>query len=138
MRLYNVYGKLQSKNVTKFLIKWDSKSRSKLQFAAKQILKEYWENQIVYEEFPVYGSKMKVDFLNATKKIAIEVNGPQHSSFNKFFHSNSRMKYLESIKRDYEKALWLEQNNFTLIELEKDDVENLNKEFIHDKFNITI
>ena len=138
MRLYNVYGKLQSKNVTKFLIDWDSKSRSKLQFKAKQFFKTVWGNQIVYEEFPVFGSRMKVDLLNATKKIAIEVNGPQHSSFNKFFHNNSRMKYLDSLKRDHEKSLWLEQNNFTLIELEKEDVEKLNKEFIYDKFKIYI
>ena len=138
MRLYNVYGKLQSKNVTKFLIDWEGKSRSKLQFKAKQFFKTVWENQIVYEEFPVFGSKMKVDLLNATKKIAIEVNGPQHSSFNKFFHNNSRMKYLDSLKRDHEKSLWLEQNSFTLIELEKRDLETLSRESICKKFNITI
>jgi len=138
MRLYNVYGKLQSKNVTRFLIDWDSKSRSKLQFKAKQFFKTIWENQIVYEEFPVFGSKMKVDLLNATKKIAIEVNGPQHSRFNKFFHNNSRMNYLESLKRDHQKSLWLEQNNFTLIELEEKDVNALNREFIYDKFKILV
>jgi hypothetical protein len=138
MRLYNVYGKLQSKNVTKFLIDWEGKSRSKLQFKAKQFFKTVWENQIVYEEFPVFGSRMKVDFLNATKKIAIEVNGPQHSSFNKFFHNNSRMKYLDSLKRDHEKSLWLEQNNFTLVELEKKDVETLSRELLCEKFKIII
>ena len=138
MRLYNLYGKLQSKNVTKFLIKWDSKSRWKLQFKAKQFFKPIWENQIVYEEFPVFGSRMKVDLLNATKKIAIEVNGPQHSSFNKFFHNNSRMNYLESLKRDHEKSLWLEQNNFTLIELEKKDVDTLSRELLCEKFKIII
>ena len=138
MRLYNVYGKLQSKNVTKFLIDWEGKSRSKLQFKAKQFFKTVWENQIVYEEFPVFGSRMKVDFLNATKKIAIEVNGPQHSSFNKFFHNNSRMKYLDSLKRDHEKSLWLEQNSFTLVELEKKDVETLSRELLCEKFKIII
>jgi|TARA_R110002020_G_scaffold154981_1_gene335739 hypothetical protein len=138
MRLYNIYGKLQSKNVTKYLIDWDSKSRSKLQFKAKQFFKTVWSNQVIYEEFPVFGSKMKVDFLNATKKIAIEVNGPQHSSFNKFFHNNSRMNYLESLKRDHQKSLWLEQNNFTLIELEKKEVDNLNRDLIYEKFNVLI
>lgn len=81
---------------------------------------------------------MKVDLLNATKKIAIEVNGPQHSSFNKFFHNNSRMNYLESLKRDHEKSLWLEQNNFTLIELEKKDVDTLSRELLCEKFKIII
>jgi hypothetical protein len=138
MRLYNIYGKLQSKNVSKYLIDWDSKSRSKLQFNTKQFLKTVWDGQIVYEEFPVFGSKMKVDFLNATKKIAIEVNGPQHSSFNKFFHNNSRMNYLESLKRDHQKSLWLDQNNFTLIELEKKEVDNINEQLIYEKFNVKI
>ena len=81
---------------------------------------------------------MKVDFLNATKKIAIEVNGPQHGNFNKFFHSNSRVKYLDSITRDHQKALWLEQNNYKLIELEQKDVPLLNKAFFKEEFDVLI
>ena len=138
MRLYNIHGKLASKRVTKFLIDWHKKSRSKVQFQVKQFLKPFWENQIVYEEFPVYGSRMKVDILNATKKIAIEVQGGQHSSFNKFFHNNSRAKYLESIKRDVQKAEWLEKNNFILIEIDEKEVKNLSKTYFIDNFNIAI
>jgi hypothetical protein len=85
MRLLNIYGRLERKNVNKYLIKWDKPSRSKIQFEVKRFLKRYWQSCVVYEEFPVYGSRMKVDILNATKKIAIEVNGAQHSNFNKFF-----------------------------------------------------
>ena len=130
MRLYNIRGKLQSKLVGKYLIKWDEKSRSKIQFKVKQFLKGYWENHVVYEEFPVYGSRMKVDILNATKKIAVEVNGRQHSNFNAFFHNNSRAKYLASIKRDVEKREWLEKNGFALIEIEEDEVPKLSEDFI--------
>ena len=130
MRLYNIKGKLQSKLVTKYLIKWNKKSRSKIQFKVKQFLKSYWENHVVYEEFPVYGSRMKVDILNATKKIAVEVNGRQHSSFNSFFHNNSRAEYLKSIKRDVEKANWLEMNGYTLIEIEEHEVPKLGEDFI--------
>jgi len=46
---------------------------------------------------------MKVDMINMTKRIAVEVQGAQHESFNKFFHGNSRANYLKSIKRDYHK-----------------------------------
>jgi hypothetical protein len=130
VRLYNIKGKLQSRMVTRFLIDWDKKSRSKIQFKVKQFLRSYWENHVVYEEFPVYGSRMKVDILNATKKIAVEVNGRQHSSFNSFFHNNSRANYLSSIKRDVQKAEWLEKNGFTLIEIEEDEVNKLSEEFI--------
>ena len=76
------------KNVSKYKIDWEKKSRSKIQFAVKQFLKPHWCYQVCFEEFPVFGSKMSVDILNATKKIAIEVNGPQHKKFNKFFHNN--------------------------------------------------
>ena len=103
MRLYNVYGKLQSKQVTRFLVNWDKPCRSKVQFKTKQFLKKFCENQVVYEEFPVYGTKMKVDILNATKKIAVEVQGNQHVSFNKFFHNNSRLNILSQSRETLKK-----------------------------------
>jgi len=138
MRLYNAYGRLQNRSVSKYLINWDGKSRSKLQMRAKHLFKPLWIAHVVYEEFPVYGTRMKVDFLNATIKVAVEVNGPQHSSFNKFFHGNSRAKYLASIKRDWEKAEWLEKNGYKLIELEESDLEDLSKKYIEDTFKIKI
>ena len=138
MRLYNINGKLVKKSVSRFLVKWDEKSRSKIQFATKQFLKPLWLSHVVYEEFPVYGSLLKVDFLNATRRIAVEVNGKQHSEFNKFFHSNSRTEYLKSIKRDCAKAQWLEKNNFTLIEIEQDEVPLLSRDFIYSKYEILI
>lgn len=138
MRLYNIYGKLQSKNVSKYLIDWDKKSRSKVQFETKQFLKSFWKNQVVYEEFPVFGSRMTVDILNATKKIAIEVQGKQHIEFNKFFHGNSREKYLQSIKRDLKKAEWLESNDYTLIEINEDEVCGLSKSFFEKKFKVKL
>ena len=126
MRLYNIQGRLQARKVSKYLIKWNKKSRSKIQFEVKQFLKPYWKNQIVYEEFPVYGSRMTVDIVNATKKIAIEVQGRQHKEFNKFFHK-TRGNYLESIKRDYIKREWLEKNDFILIEVEEKEINKLSK-----------
>ena len=35
MRLYNTQGRLQNKNVSKYLISWRKKSRSKIQFQTK-------------------------------------------------------------------------------------------------------
>ena len=117
MRLYNVRGRLVSKNVSKYLIDWGSKSRSKIQKTVKDFLAEYWRGCVVYEEFPVYGTRLKVDILNASRMQAVEVHGDQHIKFNKFFHSNSREKYLDSISRDSQKYEWLEQNNFKVIEM---------------------
>ena len=138
MRLYNIYGKLQNRNVSKFLIDWDKKSRSKVQFAVKSFLFPFWKAHVVYEEFPVFGSRMKVDIMNFTKKIAIEVQGAQHNNFNAFFHKNSRANYLESIKRDVKKAEWLERNAFHLIEINENEAYNCTKEWFEKKFKVSL
>jgi len=138
MRLLNINGKLVNKNVRKNLIVWEGKSRSKLQFKFKQFFYPYWKSNIVYEEFPVYGTMLKVDILNATKRIAIEIQGDQHESFNKFFHGNSRLKYLQSIKRDVKKEKWLEINGFKFLELYENDLKILSPQYIEEKFNIFI
>jgi hypothetical protein len=138
MKLYNIYGKVVSKNVSKYIIDWDSDSRSKIQFKTKQFLKKYWLNHIVYEEFPVFSSRLKVDILNATRKIAVEVHGPQHSAFNKFFHNDSRLNYLKSIKRDVAKEKWLTLNKFILVEVYTDEVDWLSEKFFLEKFNIIL
>ena len=81
---------------------------------------------------------MKVDFINATKKIAIEVNGPQHDEFNKFFHGNSRAKYLQSIKRDHQKAEWLEKNNFIIMQIYESDIKLLSPSYVTKTFGISL
>jgi hypothetical protein len=138
MRLFNVNGKLVGKSVHKYRLDWDKKSRSKIQFKVKKFLKQYWKNHVCYEEFPVYGTRLKVDILNATKRIAVEVNGDQHDQFNKFFHNSSRTVFLQSITRDSIKADWLEKNKFTLIEIKEDEVDDLSLDFIQETFKIDI
>ena len=136
MRFINVNGRLQKKSVSKYLINWDKKSRSKIQFKVKKFLEPFWKAHIVFEEFPVYGSRLKVDILNATNKVAVEVQGGQHNAFNKFFHGDSRLKYLESIKRDMKKAEWLEMNKFKLIEINENEVDKLSKSFFRKQFGL--
>ena len=137
MRLYNIRGRLRFKNVSKKLISWNKKSRSKLQKKVKDFLKPYWKNHVCYEEFPVYGTRMSVDLLNATRKIAIEVNGEQHEKYNKFFHKN-RLNYFYSIKRDFNKRKWLERNGYNLIEINYNEVDNLSESFFLTEFNVRL
>lgn len=138
MRMYNVRGKLVSKNVSKYLINWKGKCRSKFQEAVKAFIEPHWGYCIVYEEFPVYGTLMKVDILNSTKKIAIEVNGDQHYSYNKFFHGNSIENYSKSLERDTMKLEWLEKNGYQLAEIISSDLNKLSEEFFKIKFGIEI
>ena len=138
MRLLNINGRLVNKNVRKNLVDWEGKSRSNLQLKFKRFFYPYWKNHIVYEEFPVYGTMLRIDFLNATKKIAVEIQGDQHESFNEFFHNKSRLKYLESIKRDVRKEQWINLNGFKFIELYEEDLKTISPKYIEEKCGINI
>jgi hypothetical protein len=122
--LYTVRGRFVEKNVTRFRIKWDGPSRSQPQFKAKQLLKAIWAYDIVFEEFPVYGTLLKVDIYNSTKQIAVEIQGPQHDKYNKFFHNGSKFNFVAGITRDLKKIEWLENNNIKLVEYIPKDLED--------------
>ena len=124
MTLVSVYGRAVNKPVNRYRIEWEATSPSMLQLRAKKLLYPIWRTDIVFEEFPVYGTKLRVDFLNMTKRIAVEVNGPQHDKFNKFFHNNSRLNFLAGIKRDMTKSKWLESNKIKLIEVIEADLKD--------------
>lgn len=137
MNLYNVRGKLTKKNVTPYIIHWDGPSKSKLQFRVKQFLKPYWQGHIVYEEFPVYGTALRVDILNATLRVAIEVNGPQHGEFH-YFHNGEPFNYLAGVKNDVKKMEWLQRNDFIFIEINYDEVDLLTTAFFLEKFGVKL
>lgn len=119
MNFKTTTGKCASvKNASKYSIKWDEPSRSKFQTEVKQNLQRIWKNDLVYEEFPLVGSKLRFDFYNHTRSLAVEANGPQHSKFHKFFHNKSRMKFLDQVKRDQSKRFFCKINEIKLIECE--------------------
>lgn len=138
MRLLNIHGRLVSKNISRYTINWESACRSKIQFSVKQFLKPYWRNHFVYEEVPVFGTLLKVDIINFSRMIAVEIQGQQHTSFNKHFHNNSRETYRRSIIRDVKKEKWLEINNIKLVEVHWNEVEDLSASFFKEKYNIVL
>ena len=121
MRFKALTGKEKFLNIEANRIDWDKPSLSKFQFNIKQFLKQYWKGMIVYEEMPLLGTRLRLDFYNANKKIAVECNGKQHGSYNKFFHGGNTDKYLSQIQRDDKKYRWCELNNIILVEIEPND-----------------
>ena len=105
----------------RYLINWRAKSRSNIQFEVKQFLKTYWLHDVVFEEFPVAGTKMTLDFYNATKKVAVEVQGGQHLKYTPYFHGRSKSNFLGQIRRDHDKQKFCELNKLTLVEVYPDD-----------------
>ena len=106
--------------INKYLISWGSKSKSKFQKSVKDFLEPYWNRHVVFEEFPVAGTRMTFDFYNANKKIAVEVQGAQHTKFVKFFHKN-RLKYSDQLKRDQKKFDFCRANSIKLAEVYPQD-----------------
>jgi len=122
MELLTIHGKNKRyKNLKKYLIDWNASSRSKFQTTVKKFIKTYWDQDVVFEEFPVVGSRLSLDFYNANKKIAIEVQGQQHTKYVEFFHQN-RFKYLDQLKRDQNKEKFCEINNIVLVAIYQNDI----------------
>lgn len=122
MRFYKLGGRVTNKDVTKYLIDWSKKSRSKYQGSVKFALQPYWKSQICYEEFPVVGTKMTLDLVNMNKRLALEVQGEQHQTYNKFFHSGNKVNFWNQLDRDNQKKEWCELNEFRLVEVYPEDL----------------
>lgn len=118
------------KNSFNYLIDWNGKCRSKFQEKVKALLYKHWFADIVFEELPVLGTRMTIDFYNANKKIALEVDGSQHYKFNKHFHGNNRSKFLGQLQRDEKKEYFCEINNIKLVRILESDT--LSEELLKD------
>lgn len=135
--LYNLKGKLVKATFQKYRINWNTESASSYQTAVKKFLRQYWCTCLVCEEFRIPGTKLRTDFLNFTKKIAVEVHGEQHYEFNPFFHKN-RENYKMSFSRDSSKEEWYSLNNFELLEIKFDEINNLTPEYCEEVIGVKI
>jgi len=135
MRFKTLSGKFVSKNCNKYKINWDKEEKSKIQTEVKKFLYPYLKTHIVYSEFPVFGTLMKIDIFDATSNVAYEIQGRQHGEYVKFFHKN-RLNYLAGIKRDMKKIKWCEINNITLCEIFEEDLQDLSRQWFIEKFNV--
>jgi hypothetical protein len=109
-----------------YIVKWEKQSRSKMQFSVKQFIKKYWIDDIVFEEFPVVGTRMSLDLYNANKNVAIEVQGAQHLKHTPFFHGKSKLAFLSQIRRDNDKQEFCRINKIKLVEIYPDDEISVN------------
>lgn len=124
MKFNNINGNPNFlKNSKKYLIDWEADSRSKFQTNVKNFLKLYWKGDQVFEEMRVVGTALSLDFYNSSKKVAVEVQGLQHTQYVKFFHRN-KLQYLKQLKRDDKKLKFCEINEIILIEIYPKDILN--------------
>lgn len=116
MRFKKLNGREVFKRLDKYRIDWEGKSRSKFQFSVKDFLYNYWKYDICYEEMPCAGTRLSIDIVNMTRRIAVEVHGDQHVKYVKHFHRN-RAQYAAQIRRDMDKLKWCNINKIQLVEI---------------------
>lgn len=122
MKLLNLKGYEVKFNEVKYLIDWD-KEVSKPQKRVKDILKQHWIGNRVCEEALIPSSRMRIDLINFTQMVVVEVSPKGSHSYNEFFNKN-RSNYLRAAKRDISKAAWAEMNGFRFVEINDEDLKD--------------
>ena len=77
---------------------------------------------------------MKIDIFDATKMVAFEINGRQHSEYVPFFSKN-RSGYLQQMRRDVRKYNWCQINKIVMVEINEEDLP-LSREWFINKYGI--
>lgn len=88
---------------------------------ARSLLLALFPYDRVYEEVFWPGAKwdLYVDLLVPGRKLAVEIQGAQHRTFNLFFHGTPA-KFREQLRRDDAKRQLLELNSFRLVAIDDD------------------
>jgi hypothetical protein len=114
-------GKKVSINIHKYSIDWEKRAPSKGAQKVKEFLLETCPLDHLGEEIRIPRTLLRVDFINWTKRFAIEFDGQQHEKFTKHWHG-TRAGFLASIKRDMKKYEELERNGLKLVIIKDSDL----------------
>jgi hypothetical protein len=113
-KTYN--GNIRPLSSKKYKIKWNAKSASLFQFKVKSFFKDFWLDDEVGEEVLLPNTKLRVDLVNFTRKIAIECNGLFHIQHTPYFQK-TKNDFERQVFRDVYKEHLLEINGFQVIEI---------------------
>lgn len=128
---------LVSVNLVEYVIDWD-RVISRPQKATSDFLRPFWCADLVLSELRIPGSLLRIDLVNVTRKIAVEISPDAlHKDFNPFLHKN-RAGFLKKLKSDVKKNEWIESVGWQLIELNDKDIKNLSKELFLTKFDVVL
>jgi hypothetical protein len=116
MKWTTLRGRTLNLNEKKFDILWFGKSASMFQRNIKMFFFPYWEKDLVGEEVTLPNTKLRVDIINFTRKIAIECNGKFHKEYTSYLHKNLS-DFKRQVSRDVLKEHLLEINGFRVIEI---------------------
>lgn len=137
MKFKTLTGRFKDIPVHKYLVDWEGEQGSKFSEEVLDFLYDYWKHDVVLCELDVAGTRMRYDFVNLSKRIIVETDGIQHSSYNMHLHQGSRANYLAQIKRDLAKDRAAEINGFQMVRINPSDLP-LTKDFFKKQFDIDL
>lgn len=123
-------------SVTEYLVDWDRKV-SGPQKKVKDFLRPFWKTHVVLEEFRVPTKLWRIDLINLTRRLAVEVSPSGSHSFNTFFHK-TKIGFGSAVGRDLNKAKWLEENGLKLVEVFDDDMDALSPAWFKTEYNVDL
>jgi len=121
VRFKDFAGKERLVDLSPFKVDWSAKCLSKFQTNVKKFFHPYWKQHLLFEEVPLVGTKLRFDFLNMSLRIALEVQGAQHLSYNSFFHKNSE-DFEKQLERDAVKSIFCKKNHLKLVQIFPEDM----------------
>lgn len=127
MKFKGLDGKEYAKDISKYKREQDKPNASKGEKLLAEALDKMFPN-MVYQELPCVGTKLRLDFYIHLLKMAFEFDGSQHDEYVPHFHG-SRKKFAQAKNRDWEKEEWCKINGIRLIRIKESEVNNL-KELI--------
>jgi hypothetical protein len=108
-------GNEVSVSLAKFLIVKENKSS--YHKAARQLLQEIFAPRKVLEEISLkVPDQLFLDFFVPECRVAVEVQGAQHTTYTPHFHKD-KMAFYKAQYRDKRKQQFLSLNNITVVEL---------------------
>ena len=111
MKIKDIYGREVSTSIERYRIEWEKKI-SIPQKKVKDFFYDSWRFDEVLEEFRIPATRLRIDLLNISRKIAVEVSPKSSHSYNKFFHGERVGGFLASVERDIKKKEWVELAGF--------------------------
>jgi len=103
-----------------------SQLSDKIEGCIKRTLKKY-SYSTEYEVKAGFNNSLRFDFCIPGLKVMIEVQGQQHTKFNKFFHGTLD-NFNKAKARDGFKQIWCSNNDYTLVYFNYDEIAKLTDE----------
>ena len=94
--------------------------KSQFHLRARSLLKRLYPFDKPYEEVTIPEINIRFDFFFSSLRLAIEVDGQQHSQYSPFFHK-SKLGFIQSQQRDMVKEEFCRINDVYLVRLSFDE-----------------